>query len=273
MQEVLLEADLGGMHPFARTRPVHVPGRDLRLGHEGHAAITKVGKADRIPSRNRRGLPAGDQAGDVLCGGGDHRLDHEAGLWHPYRYRGLTHWRNGDADTDREHVLERRVALILVRQDKAPRIGQALNAAHRRYAAERGQHHGLDEGDFVSLPHRAIVGDFADERLSVVELVHLGIGDEADVTLPHLAFEQALSIADTIEAKVADTHPKVQELREAMLWSEGQVWTSPERHGAMSAVLKSQIDWIPLPGGAIRPTQGRTLALMQVSGGRSRSTP
>lgn len=64
-----------------------------------------------------------------------------------------------------------------------------------------------------------------------------------------------------------DSHPKVQELREAMLWSEGQVWTSPERHGAMSAVMKSQIDWIPLPGGAIRPTQGRTLALMQVSGG------
>jgi arsenic resistance protein ArsH len=64
-----------------------------------------------------------------------------------------------------------------------------------------------------------------------------------------------------------DTHPKVQELREAMLWSEGQVWTSPERHGAMSAVMKAQIDWIPLPGGAIRPTQGRTLALMQVSGG------
>ncbi len=64
-----------------------------------------------------------------------------------------------------------------------------------------------------------------------------------------------------------DTHPKVVELRELMLWSEGQVWTSPERHGAMSAVLKAQIDWIPLPGGAIRPTQGRTLAVMQVSGG------
>src|SRR5690606_34997267 len=64
-----------------------------------------------------------------------------------------------------------------------------------------------------------------------------------------------------------DTHPKVQELREAMLWSEGQVWTSPERHGALSAVMKAQIDWIPLPGGAIRPTQGRTLAVMQVSGG------
>lgn len=64
-----------------------------------------------------------------------------------------------------------------------------------------------------------------------------------------------------------DDHPKVQELREVMLWSEGQVWTSPERHGAMSAVMKAQIDWIPLPGGAIRPTQGRTLAVMQVSGG------
>ncbi|MFC5568346.1 arsenical resistance protein ArsH [Rubellimicrobium aerolatum] len=72
-----------------------------------------------------------------------------------------------------------------------------------------------------------------------------------------------LPLPDDAEA----THPKVQELREAMLWSEGQVWTSPERHGAMSAVLKAQIDWIPLPGGAIRPTQGRTLALMQVSGG------
>ena len=64
-----------------------------------------------------------------------------------------------------------------------------------------------------------------------------------------------------------DDHPKVQELREAMVWSEGQVWTSPERHGAMSSVLKAQIDWIPLPGGAVRPTQGRTLAVMQVSGG------
>lgn len=72
-----------------------------------------------------------------------------------------------------------------------------------------------------------------------------------------------LPLPDDAEA----SHPKVQELREAMLWSEGQVWTSPERHGAMSAVLKAQIDWIPLPGGAIRPTQGRTLAVMQVSGG------
>lgn len=62
-------------------------------------------------------------------------------------------------------------------------------------------------------------------------------------------------------------HPKIRELRELSLWSEGQVWTSPERHGAMSAVMKAQIDWIPLSVGAVRPTQGRTLAVMQVSGG------
>lgn len=62
-------------------------------------------------------------------------------------------------------------------------------------------------------------------------------------------------------------HPKVKELRELTLWSEGQVWTSPERHGAMSAVMKAQIDWIPLALGALRPTQGRTLAVMQVCGG------
>ncbi len=65
----------------------------------------------------------------------------------------------------------------------------------------------------------------------------------------------------------ATDHPKVQELRALALWSEGQVWTSPERHGAMSAVMKAQIDWIPLALGAIRPTQGRTLAVMQVCGG------
>ena len=63
-------------------------------------------------------------------------------------------------------------------------------------------------------------------------------------------------------------HPKVRELRDLTLWSEGMVWSSPERHGAMTAVMKAQIDWIPLaPIGGIRPTQGKTLALMQVCGG------
>jgi len=64
-----------------------------------------------------------------------------------------------------------------------------------------------------------------------------------------------------------ETHPKVAELRELVVWSEGQVWCSPERHGAMSAVFKAQIDWVPLSLGAVRPTQGKTLALMQVCGG------
>ena len=64
-----------------------------------------------------------------------------------------------------------------------------------------------------------------------------------------------------------DTHPKVAELRELMQWSEGQVWCSPERHGSMSAVFKAQIDWVPLAIGAVRPTQGKTLAVMQVCGG------
>jgi arsenic resistance protein ArsH len=65
----------------------------------------------------------------------------------------------------------------------------------------------------------------------------------------------------------AATHAKVVELRELMMWSEGQVWCSPERHGAMTGILKSQIDWVPLNLGGVRPTQGKTLAVMQVCGG------
>ncbi|MDF1764121.1 MAG: arsenical resistance protein ArsH [Oleibacter sp.] len=64
-----------------------------------------------------------------------------------------------------------------------------------------------------------------------------------------------------------ETHPKVAELRDLMLWSEGQVWCSPERHGAMTGILKTQIDWVPLSMGGVRPTQGKTLAVMQVCGG------
>ena len=64
-----------------------------------------------------------------------------------------------------------------------------------------------------------------------------------------------------------DTHPKVVELRALAQWAEGMVWCSPERHGAMTGCMKTQIDWIPLNVGAVRPTQGKTLAVMQVSGG------
>jgi arsenical resistance protein ArsH len=70
-----------------------------------------------------------------------------------------------------------------------------------------------------------------------------------------------------IYGSVPDSHPKVQELRELSTWSEGQVWSTPEMHGTVTGIMKNQIDWIPLSIGAVRPTQGRTLAVMQVSGG------
>ena len=92
---------------------------------------------------------------------------------------------------------------------------------------------------------------------------------EAARILEHFGAE--VRIFDPLELPMAgsvpDTHPKVAELRELCLWSEGQVWCSPERHGAVTAVMKNQIDWIPLEMGSIRPSQGRTLAVMQVCGG------
>jgi arsenic resistance protein ArsH len=92
---------------------------------------------------------------------------------------------------------------------------------------------------------------------------------EAARILEHFGAE--VKIFDPMELPMAgsvpDTHPKVTELRELFLWSEGQVWCSPERHGAITAVMKNQIDWVPLEMGAIRPSQGRTLAVMQVCGG------
>jgi arsenic resistance protein ArsH len=72
-----------------------------------------------------------------------------------------------------------------------------------------------------------------------------------------------LPLPDDAEAD----HPRVSELRDLVAWSEGMVWCSPERHGAMTGIMKAQIDWIPLSLGAVRPTQGKTLAVMQVSGG------
>ncbi len=93
--------------------------------------------------------------------------------------------------------------------------------------------------------------------------------EEAARILEHFGAE--VKIFDPTElpmaGSVAEDHPKVLELRELCLWSEGQVWCSPERHGAITAVMKNQIDWIPLEMGAIRPSQGRTLAVMQVCGG------
>lgn len=92
---------------------------------------------------------------------------------------------------------------------------------------------------------------------------------EAARILEHFGAE--VKVFDPMElpmaGSVTEDHPKVLELRALSLWSEGQVWCSPERHGAITAVMKNQIDWIPLEQGALRPSQGRTLAVMQVCGG------
>ncbi len=84
------------------------------------------------------------------------------------------------------------------------------------------------------------------------------LGAETRVFDPH-----GLPLLDSCDKE----HPKVQQLRQWSQWSEGQVWVSPERHGTLTAVFKNQIDWLPLEEGSVRPTQGRTLAVMQVCGG------
>lgn len=106
-------------------------------------------------------------------------------------------------------------------------------------------------------------------------------GSVRERSYSRLLAEEAARLLETMGAEVKffnptglpmpddapESHPKVQELRTLAAWAEGMVWTSPERHGAMSGILKAQIDWIPLSLGAVRPTQGKTLAVMQVSGG------
>jgi len=95
------------------------------------------------------------------------------------------------------------------------------------------------------------------------------LADEAERLLIAMGCETrrfnpaGLPLPDAVEP----SHPKVQELRALSLWSEGQIWSSPERHGTLSGIMKIQIDWLPLSEGGVRPTQGRTLAVMQVSGG------
>ncbi len=97
-------------------------------------------------------------------------------------------------------------------------------------------------------------------RLLTLEAARLleAMGGEVEIFDPH-----GLPLPDS----TPDEHPKVQELRNLAAWSEGMVWCSPERHGAMTGIMKAQIDWIPLSIGAVRPTQGKTLAVMEVSGG------
>lgn len=107
-------------------------------------------------------------------------------------------------------------------------------------------------------------------------------GSLRDVSYSRLAAEEAGRILEKFGAEVQfynpsglplrgdnadETHQKVVELRDMVQWCDGMVWSSPELHGAMTGVMKTQIDWIPLSVGSVRPTQGKTLAVMQVSGG------
>lgn len=107
-------------------------------------------------------------------------------------------------------------------------------------------------------------------------------GSLRDRSFSRLATEEAARILIYLGAEVrvfdpydlplpdqinGDDHPAVQELRDLATWSEGMVWCSPERHGTITSLMKAQIDHIPLSIGSVRPTQGRTLAVMQVSGG------
>jgi arsenic resistance protein ArsH len=92
---------------------------------------------------------------------------------------------------------------------------------------------------------------------------------EAERVLKAFGAEAEVFHADKLPVfdRTSNDHPEVQRLRKLSLWSEGHVWVSPEQHGSMTGVFKNQVDWIPLSDGALRPSQGRTLAVMQVSGG------
>lgn len=107
---------------------------------------------------------------------------------------------------------------------------------------------------YGSLRERSFSRLMTEEAARVLHL----FGAETRVYDPH-----GLPLPDSEDV----SHPKVAELRDLVSWSEGMVWCSPERHGAMTAVMKAQIDWIPLALGSVRPTQGKTLAVMQVNGG------
>jgi len=103
--------------------------------------------------------------------------------------------------------------------------------------------------------------DVSYSRLAAMEAARIlrALGCETRMFDP-----SGLPLPDDAEA----SHDKVAELRDLVMWSEGMVWSSPERHGAMTGIMKTQVDWIPLaPIGGIRPTQGKMLALMQVCGG------
>ena len=131
--------------------------------------------------------------------------------------------------------------------------------------------HGMDEAALLTPPHKTnaprilmLYGSLRPRSFSRLS------AEEAARILSRLGAEVRFvnpSGLPLVDDGMDATHPKVRELRDLVAWCEGMVWSSPERHGAMTGLMKTQIDWIPLSEGAVRPTQGKTLAVMQVSGG------
>lgn len=129
--------------------------------------------------------------------------------------------------------------------------------------------------------HKPEAEDFSPSFSAHKPRILLLYGSLRERSYSRLVIEEAARLLEYFgaEAKVYDPkglpqpdtedadHPKVKELRDLMIWSEGQIWCSPERHGSITGIMKSIIDWVPLNMGGIRPTQGKTLAVMQVSGG------
>jgi len=136
----------------------------------------------------------------------------------------------------------------------------------------------LDRGSFRAIEPAKLIGASAIHHPPRILLLY---GSLRKRSFSRLVTEEAARLLNMLGAETriyspdglplpdstADSHPKVRELRENAVWCEGMVWCSPERHGAMTGIMKAQIDWIPLSQGAVRPTQGKTLAVMQVSGG------
>ena len=132
-----------------------------------------------------------------------------------------------------------------------------------------------------SFQHTDLEQLFANRQSSHRPRILLLYGSLRERSFSRLATEEAARILQELGAETKSfdprglpqpdtddgSHPKVKELHELVNWSEGMVWCSPERHGSMTSIMKAQIDWIPLSIGSVRPTQGKTLAVMQVNGG------
>lgn len=139
----------------------------------------------------------------------------------------------------------------------------SLPALDRRYVRQRPSR-GLDSG--VRHPARILLlyGSLRQRSYSRLVVEEAGRLVRFFGAEPRIFDPSDLPLPDEVPG---DNHPAVHELRQLAVWSEGQIWCSPERHGQITGVMKAQIDHLPLSMGGVRPTQGRTLAVMQVCGG------